>query len=153
VGKKPAGKSTSTRTVASKPEARAVGKPAPAKAAPVRPVAAKPAAKPSVGKPRAKKSAAPAIPDTPIKHISPEEALAHIQALLEAKQERVRQGPSWPGAEAAQHPAPAAADVHAPPAGAGAGCPARRPSATRWHTSVAIRPSARGDACANMAAG
>jgi hypothetical protein len=44
-----------------------------------------------------------ATPDAPIQHISPEEAVAHIQALLEAKQDRVRQGPSWPGAEAAPH--------------------------------------------------
>ncbi|MEP6899612.1 MAG: hypothetical protein ABI870_13875 [Rhodanobacter sp.] len=27
--------------------------------------------------------------------------MAHIQALLEAKHERVRQGPTWPGAETA----------------------------------------------------
>ena len=40
--------------------------------------------------------------EAPIEHISPQEAVAHIQALLEAKQERVRQGPSWPGAVAAQ---------------------------------------------------
>jgi hypothetical protein len=31
-------------------------------------------------------------------HISPEEAVAHIQALLHAKQERIKQGPTWPGA-------------------------------------------------------
>ncbi|WP_170211487.1 hypothetical protein [Fulvimonas soli] len=33
-----------------------------------------------------------------MKHISPEEAVAHIQDLLQAKRERVRQGPNWPGA-------------------------------------------------------
>jgi hypothetical protein len=48
-----------------------------------------------------------------VKHISPEEAVAHIQALLEAKQERVRQGPSWPGAEAAQQPVHGSQDGHA----------------------------------------
>ena len=37
-------------------------------------------------------------------HISPEEAVAHIQALLQAKQERVKQGPSWPGANASPQP-------------------------------------------------
>jgi hypothetical protein len=37
------------------------------------------------------------------KHITPQEAVEHIQALLEAKQERVRQGPNWPGAGV--HPA------------------------------------------------
>jgi hypothetical protein len=57
----------------------------------------------------------------PIKHISPEEAVAHIQALLEAKQERVRQGPSWPGAEAAQQPTPDGADPHAVPSAATGG--------------------------------
>jgi len=36
--------------------------------------------------------------------------VAHIQAVLEAKQERVRQGPSWPGA--AQTPN-GSDDVHA----------------------------------------
>lgn len=30
--------------------------------------------------------------------------MAHIQALLDAKQERVRQGPTWPGAEQQAHP-------------------------------------------------
>ena len=38
-------------------------------------------------------------------HVSQEEAVAHIQALLEAKQERVRQGPGWPGAEKSLNPA------------------------------------------------
>jgi len=55
----------------------------------------------------------------PIKHISPEQAVAHIQALLEAKQERVRQGPSWPGAESIPSHADDA-DAHAAaPAAAG----------------------------------
>ena len=51
------------------------------------------------------------VAEVPVKHISPEEAVAHIQALLEARQERVRQGPSWPGAEAA--PVHGNHDVHA----------------------------------------
>jgi hypothetical protein len=36
-------------------------------------------------------------------HISPDEAVAHIQALLKAKQERIKQGPSWPGATSVPH--------------------------------------------------
>jgi hypothetical protein len=31
-----------------------------------------------------------------VQHISQEEAVAHIQALLDAKRERDRQPPSWP---------------------------------------------------------
>jgi hypothetical protein len=54
--------------------------------------------------------------EAPIKHISPEEAVAHIQALLEAKQERVRQGPSWPGAESTPH---GGEDLHAASASTG----------------------------------
>ncbi|EIL98108.1 hypothetical protein UU5_04124 [Rhodanobacter sp. 115] len=43
-------------------------------------------------------------------HITQEEAVAQIQALLEAKRERVQNGPNWPGAEAqAHHPE---SDVH-----------------------------------------
>lgn len=45
-----------------------------------------------------------------MKHISPEEAVKHIQALLEAKHERVNEGPGWPGAEQQSHPS---ADPHA----------------------------------------
>ncbi|HEY8682235.1 MAG TPA: hypothetical protein VIM06_03625 [Rhodanobacter sp.] len=92
--------------------ARTMGKPA-AKPSPSRKPAAKPVA---TGKVAARKRA---VVEAPIKHISPEEAVAHIQALLEAKQERVRQGPSWPGAEIT-HPNPGDNDVHeATPAGAG----------------------------------
>jgi hypothetical protein len=59
------------------------------------------------------------LPEPEIHHISPAEAVEHIQALLEAKQERVRQGPTWPGAVTTQ-PAPAAVDPHAPaPAASG----------------------------------
>jgi hypothetical protein len=39
-----------------------------------------------------------------VQHITPEEAVAHIQDLLQAKRERVRQGPSWPGAAQQAHP-------------------------------------------------
>jgi hypothetical protein len=49
--------------------------------------------------------AKPAISDTPIRHISPEEAVAHIQALLDAKQDRARQEPTYPGAGSAGLPA------------------------------------------------
>ena len=41
--------------------------------------------------------------EVPVKHITPEEAVAHIQALLEVKHERVRQGPSWPDADPQSH--------------------------------------------------
>jgi len=51
--------------------------------------------------------------DAPIHHISQEDAVAKIQALLEAKQERVRQGPSWPDANP-QHPNSEGADLHPP---------------------------------------
>jgi hypothetical protein len=51
--------------------------------------------------------------EAPIQHISQEDAVAKIQALLEAKQERVRQGPSWPDADQA-HPASNGADLHPP---------------------------------------
>jgi hypothetical protein len=47
----------------------------------------------------APKPAAPAATDEPVQHISQEEAVAHIQALLEAKRERDRQPPSWPTGE------------------------------------------------------
>jgi len=47
----------------------------------------------------------PAVPA----HITQEEAVAQIQALLEAKRERVQRGPDWPGAESqAHHPEPGA---------------------------------------------
>jgi len=56
--------------------------------------------------------------EAPIQHISQEDAVAKIQALLEAKQERVRQGPSWPDANLAQ-PAPGSMELHPPIAGSG----------------------------------
>jgi hypothetical protein len=50
-----------------------------------------------------------------VAHITQEEAVAQIQALLDAKRERVQQGPTWPGAEEqAGHP--------------GAGSPSELPS-------------------------
>ncbi len=77
---------------------KAVAKKAVAKKA----VAKKAVAKKAVAKKAVAKKAAPrnaaARRDAPIQHISPEEAVAHIQALLEAKQERVQQTPSWPDA-------------------------------------------------------
>ncbi|MBB6242177.1 hypothetical protein HDE79_001628 [Rhodanobacter sp. MP1X3] len=98
---------------------------------PVAKVAAtkKPAAKPAAPKPAVKKVASspktkatplklPTLPEPEIHHISPAEAVEHIQALLEAKLERVRQGPSWPGAVAVQ-PATNTPDPHAPTPGAG----------------------------------
>ena len=61
--------------------------------------------RPATAKPPAYLSKNPPVPKPePVKHISPEEAVAHIQALLEAKQERVRQGPNWPGADQQAHP-------------------------------------------------
>jgi hypothetical protein len=39
--------------------------------------------------------------DAPVAHISQEEAVAHIQALLDAKRERDRQPPGWPTSEGA----------------------------------------------------
>ncbi|KLD73818.1 hypothetical protein Y886_35940 [Xanthomonas hyacinthi DSM 19077] len=75
---------------------------APAASSAPTPVAkAKPAAKPRP-KPAPKPAAKPAEPtttDEPVQHISQEEAVAHIQALLEAKRERDRQPPSWPTGE------------------------------------------------------
>jgi hypothetical protein len=68
-------------------------------------VKAKPAAPASA--PRANPAEA-----APVRHISPEEAVAHIQALLDAKHERDRQGPSWPGADQSAHPA-GGASMHA----------------------------------------
>jgi hypothetical protein len=47
--------------------------------------------------------------------ITQEEAVANIQALLDAKRERVRQGPSWPSEGGAGGPAPAS-EAHEAPA-------------------------------------
>jgi ParB family chromosome partitioning protein len=59
------------------------------------------AAKPT-GKP-----AAPAVNDKPVQHISQEEAVAHIQALLEAKRQQGKAPSSWP-TEPEAGPAPIA---------------------------------------------
>jgi hypothetical protein len=60
----------------------------------------------------------PVAVDTEVKHISPEEAVAHIQALLDAKHERVQAGPTWP--DAAQ-PHASGSDLHPPVSGEGGG--------------------------------
>jgi hypothetical protein len=84
VARQPAPASAKPRAAAPKPET-AVPKPAPA--------ATKP--EPAVSKP------APAAADNePVQHISQEEAVAHIQALLDAKRERDRQPPTWPTGDA-----------------------------------------------------
>ncbi len=121
------------KTVAKKP---AVKKPVAKKAAAGKPVAKKSAAgnvgnpKVVARKPISSKPAAPASKqsfvrpvekqparrgttvDAPVQHISQEDAVAKIQALLEAKHERVRQGPDWPDANPAQ---PASGSVLHPP--------------------------------------
>jgi hypothetical protein len=53
-----------------------------------------------------------------VAHISPEEAVAHIQALLDAKHERDQREPSWPGANPS-HPTPNVTEMHAPVTGTG----------------------------------
>jgi hypothetical protein len=69
-----------------------------------RPAAAKSPAKASSAKPQDTKAPQrPEAVEVPVKHISPEEAVAHIQALLEVKHERVRQGPTWPDADPQSH--------------------------------------------------
>jgi hypothetical protein len=75
---------------------------APAKKPAAAPVVAKPQPRPAAKKPRP----APAPDtgnDTPVQHITQEEAVAHIQALLDAKRERDRQPPGWPSGD--QHAA------------------------------------------------
>jgi len=89
-------------------------KPAARKPAP-RPAAPGAAARRQPARPSARPRAAA---QPPVAHISPEEAVAHIQALLDAKHERDQREPSWPGA----NPSPATpnvADMHAPVSGAG----------------------------------
>jgi hypothetical protein len=65
--------------------------------------------------------AAPVAADanTPIKHITPEEAVAHIQALLVSKQERAAQTPPWPDAGDALSSAAGSASASIPGASAG----------------------------------
>jgi hypothetical protein len=53
----------------------------------------------STAKPSATAKAT-AVPE----HVSQEEAVAHLQALLAAKRQRVRQSPGWPGAAGGQPP-------------------------------------------------
>ncbi|MEO6925476.1 MAG: hypothetical protein ABI129_02305 [Rhodanobacter sp.] len=65
-----------------------------------------------------------------VPHISPEEAVAHIQALLDAKHERDQRGPSWPGANPS-NPAQNAVDLQPPVAGSGGGGDGHTPAAQR----------------------
>jgi hypothetical protein len=112
-------KSTAGKVATSKANGRAPTKQPVAKKAPANsgnPVASRrPAPAGASGKPAARKSGGPSSAsagktrgtssrETPVKHISPEEAVAHIQALLDAKHERDRQGPQWPGAAQQAHP-------------------------------------------------
>jgi hypothetical protein len=101
---KPALKKTAPKTVVVR---KAATKPAIASVSSRSPVA-KPV---SAGKKAVTRKLAPV--DAPIKHISPEEAVAHIQALLEAKQDRVRQGPGWPDANPTQ-PMASGGEMHPP---------------------------------------
>jgi hypothetical protein len=105
-------KQTSAKKAVKKSTARKSTTPAPAKQGKVAgktPVAKSAAASRTVPKPA---SAAKRIPArTPSAsppdgsgepaHISPDQAVAHIQALLQAKQERIKRGPAWPGAKPA----------------------------------------------------
>ena len=133
VAKKLAGKAAARKAPAKRVAAKQVAKKVAGKAAPT-PAPKKPApkrAEPKVVTQAAAKPAPSRKPlvtpvarkrtpvEAPIRHISPEQAVAHIQALLEAKQERVRQGPTWPGAESIP-PHADEADAHATaPAAAG----------------------------------
>ncbi|MET0330862.1 MAG: hypothetical protein ABW154_05460, partial [Dyella sp.] len=56
----------------------------------------------SSGQRPAPRKRAPAKQGIAVEHISPAEAVAHIRELLDAKRERVRQGPNWPGAQSPQ---------------------------------------------------
>jgi hypothetical protein len=113
--KKPVAKKTAAgKPVAKKSATGNVGNP---KAVARKPVSSKPAApasKPSPVRPVKKQPARRATTvDAPVPHISQEDAVAKIQALLDAKHERVRQGPGWPDANPAQ---PASGSVlHSPP--------------------------------------
>lgn len=108
--KKSVAKHVAKKTAASKPVPKVVNKPeskAPvAKAKPVRPAVVAPivkrgaVGKPAIAKegPRKPASAPGDVSSEPV-HISPEDAVAHIQALLRAKQERLKRGPAWPGSQ------------------------------------------------------
>ncbi|WP_338039805.1 hypothetical protein [Luteibacter yeojuensis] len=95
-----ASRKTAGTTATRKAPARKVAA-APAKKPVAAPVASRPATKPRTA-PVAKKPkpVRAATSDTgnepPVQHITQEEAVAHIQALLDAKRERDRQGPNWP---------------------------------------------------------
>ena len=66
---------------------------------------AKPAAKPVIKAAPAQAADAPTAGDEVVQHITQEEAVAHIQALLDAKRERDRQPPNWPTGEPGSNPA------------------------------------------------
>lgn len=99
VNKSPAAKSAKAKTPTVQTAARKVSVPDVRKTAlplppkPTRVVATKPAA--LAARPR---SAAPVQESPDIGPVSPEIAVAHFQELLRAKQERVRQGPTYPAA-------------------------------------------------------
>lgn len=113
--KKPVAKKTAAgKPVAKKSATGNVGNP---KAVARKPGSSKPAApasKPSPVRPVKKQPARRGTTvDAPVPHISQEDAVAKIQALLDAKHERVRQGPGWPDANPTQ---PASGGVlHSPP--------------------------------------
>jgi hypothetical protein len=120
VAKQPAVKKpVAKKTAAGKPVAKksAVGNVGNPKVVARKPGSSKPAApasKPSPVRPVKKQPARRGTTvDAPVPHISQEDAVAKIQALLDAKHERVRQGPGWPDANPGQ---PASGSVlHSPP--------------------------------------
>ncbi|NII54882.1 hypothetical protein [Luteibacter sp. SG786] len=76
---------------------------APARNASAAPASAKPRSAPKAARKPARPQAPESTNETPVQHITQEEAVAHIQALLDAKRERDRQPPNWPTGE--QHAA------------------------------------------------
>ncbi|WP_448103265.1 hypothetical protein [Luteibacter jiangsuensis] len=76
---------------------------APARNTPAAPAAAKPRpapkAAPKAAPKPARQQASESTNEAPVQHITQEEAVAHIQALLDAKRERDRQPPNWPTGE------------------------------------------------------
>jgi hypothetical protein len=115
VAKKPvAKKAAAGKPVAKKSAAGTVGNPKVVARKPISSKPAAPASKQSSVRPVEKQPARRGTTvDAPVQHISQEDAVAKIQALLEAKHERVRQGPDWPDANPAQ-PASGSA-LHPPP--------------------------------------
>jgi len=97
-------------------KARRASRVAPVKKAAPPAKSRQPERKPEAAKPRAAKPAAkPASkPDVKQKPVSRDQALATIRALVEAKKQKARQPPPWPGADPHQHRAHEALD---PPPG------------------------------------